>query len=353
MTQPLVSVLVPCRNSARTIRQTIDSVLMQDYPRLEVVVSDSGSNDGSVDIIKSYSDPRLRSYFHEDRARVDNFRGLYYDYAQGDLAINVDSDDYLTDPSFISKAVAAYQANPGTVRVFARVEILLEATGELIDDPANDNLPAVMDGKWLFKQFPKGQTFPYLSCLFELERARRAEVFHKDVNGADWEALLKIILHGKVCFLKENVAVYRRHSSNATRTLNIDWLVEGADYVEGVHAYALREKLLPAPALDRWRAQLLSRYFLKHLVRIRLLGQPHMEATFKQKLRERYPDLAETILRDVRYRAFLLAHKCQPLMRLIFKYYMKQEAFYKDLVSSAVLPEHHDTYHGLKAAKRQ
>lgn len=354
MTQPLVSILIPCRNSERTIRQTIDSALMQDYPRLEVIVSDSGSNDGSVAIIKSYNDKRLRAYFHKDRARVDNYRGLYYEYAQGELCINVDSDDYLTDPSYITKAVAAFQANPGTVLVFAKNKVLLDSTGELIEEPVNDTLPAVMDGKWLFTAFPRGYTFPFGTCLYETKRIREVEIFHKDVNSADWEALLKIIPRGKVCFLKESVAVYRRHSGNATRTLNVEWLVEGAEYVDGTYAYALRERLLPTATLDRWRSQLLKRYFLKQLVRARLLEQSQTEARLKEKLRERYPELSKEIMRDVRYKAFLLASKWKPIMRLGFKYYVKQEGFYEDLITSPALPEHHETYHGLKkAAKRQ
>ncbi len=352
MAQPLVSILVPCRNAARTIRQTIDGALMQDYPNLEVVVSDSGSNDGSVEIIKSYDDKRLRAYFHQDRARVDNYRGLYYDYAQGDLCINVDSDDYLTDPSYISKAVAAFQANPGAVLVFAKHRILLDETGELVEEPVNDALPPVMDGKWLFTEFPKGYTFPYVTCVFETKRAREVEIFHKDVNSADWECLLKIILHGKVCFLKEDVAVYRRHSGNATRTLNVDWLVEGADYIDDVHAYALEGGFLPKATLDRWRSQLIKRYFLKQLVRMQLLQQPQSEAHLKEKLRERHPELSKEMFRDLRYRAFLLINKWKPMMRLLFKYYVKQEAFYKDLMISPVLPEHHQAYHGLKQATR-
>jgi glycosyltransferase involved in cell wall biosynthesis len=354
MTQPLVSILIPCRNSEKTVRQTIDSALMQDYPRLEVIVSDSGSSDGSVAIIKSYNDKRLRAYFHKDRARIDNYRGLYYDYAQGELCINVDSDDYLTDPSFITKAVAAFQANPGTVLVFAKTKILLDATGQLLDESVNDGLPAVMDGKWLFKVFPRGYTFPSLTCVHETQKARDVEIFSRDINSSDWEAFLKIILHGKVCFLQENVAVYRRHSGNATKTLNVEWIIDGADYVDGAYAYALRERLLPTATLDRWRLQLLKRYFLKQLVRVRILEQSQTEARLKEKLRERYPELSKEIMRDVRYKAFLLASKWKPIMRLGFKYYVKQEGFYEDLITSPALPEHHEAYHGLnRTAKRQ
>ena len=336
MVQPLVNILIPCRDQASFIRAAIDSALMQDYPQLAVVVSDSGSRDGSVEIIKSYNDERLRTYFHENRSRIDNYRALHYEYAQGTLSLNLDGDDYLTDPSYISKAVAAYQAHPGTVLVFAKMAVLLEHTGEVIAETVNDKLPAVMDGKWLFKEFPKGHTFPFLTCLFDADKAREVEVFRKDITSMDWEAMLKLILRGKVCFLKENVGVYRRHGSNNSMTLDVDRILEGAEYVENPYAYALREQLLPAPTLKKWRSRLLKRYFVKHLVRALLLKQRETEASILEKIRERYPELSDEINWDVRYQLFRLVHRYEPITKLIFKYYVRQESFHKELLNATL-----------------
>lgn len=349
MKRPLVSILIPCRNSENTIRAAIDSALMQDYDLLEVVVSDSGSNDRSVAIIQSYKDPRLRTYFHKDRSRLDNYRGLYYEYSRGDLCLNLDSDDYLTDASYISKAVSAFLANPGTVLTFAKSQVLIDATGEIIEEPVNDNLASVMDGRSLFQDFPKGHNLPSTTCLVDARLARKVEIFRTDINSADWEAYLKLMLLGKVCFIKENVSVYRRHASNSTKTLNIDWLLEGASYVDHVYEFALREKLLPLKALRRWRQKLLKRYYLKHIVRARLLGESRTEDRLKERLRLKDPELWRAIRRDPRYQLFKVIYRFRPLMRLVFKYYLKQEGFHTDLLTTVVSPEHHATYHGLKS----
>ena len=52
---PLVSIVTPCLNSARFIEATIQSVLAQDYPRIEHIVMDGGSTDGTLDILKRRS----------------------------------------------------------------------------------------------------------------------------------------------------------------------------------------------------------------------------------------------------------------------------------------------------------
>ena len=51
---PLVSVLVVTYNQANYIEQTIDSLIQQDYPNVEIIVADDASTDGTADLIQRY-----------------------------------------------------------------------------------------------------------------------------------------------------------------------------------------------------------------------------------------------------------------------------------------------------------
>ena len=53
---PRISIVVPNYNYGRFIEKTLQSILAQDYPNLELIVVDGGSTDESVDIIRRYAD---------------------------------------------------------------------------------------------------------------------------------------------------------------------------------------------------------------------------------------------------------------------------------------------------------
>lgn len=112
---PLVSVVTPSLNQAGFIREAIDSVLAQDYPRLEYLVVDGGSIDGTLDILRSYGD-RLQWISEPDAGQSDAINKGWR-RAGGEVIAWLNSDDvYL--PGAVRRAVAHLQKHPEAAGVY-------------------------------------------------------------------------------------------------------------------------------------------------------------------------------------------------------------------------------------------
>jgi glycosyltransferase involved in cell wall biosynthesis len=125
---PPVSVLITSYNYARYLGECIDSVLQQSYQNVEVIVSDDGSTDGSVQEIQRWAtaDPRVRLIAGQHRGMAGALNGAWSE-SRGQVICLLDADDtFLTRK--VEAVVRAMQSNPQVGYVIHRT-CRLDASG--------------------------------------------------------------------------------------------------------------------------------------------------------------------------------------------------------------------------------
>lgn len=105
-----VSIITATYNSAATLKDTIDSVVRQDYDDIEYIVVDGGSTDGTTDIIRSFeaSDELDMKWVSERDRGIYDAMNKGIDLATGDVVGILNSDDYFTSDDVISKMVGSF-----------------------------------------------------------------------------------------------------------------------------------------------------------------------------------------------------------------------------------------------------
>ena len=122
MSAPLVSVVVPTLNAARYLAAALDSVEAQSHDRLEVVLVDGGSSDGTLEIASRYG--RVRTIGQTGTGLPDAWNcGIAA--ASGELIAFLDGDDVWA-PDKLERQVHILETDPAVDCVITRMRFVLE-----------------------------------------------------------------------------------------------------------------------------------------------------------------------------------------------------------------------------------
>ena len=246
---PLVSVVTPSFNHGRFIRETIESVLSQSYPRIEYLVMDGGSTDDTVEILKSYGD-RVTWISEPDRGQTDAINKGWR-RARGAIVAYLNSDDtYL--PGAVAKAVTALQAHPRAGAVYGEGYHVDEA-GRVIERYPTEPFDLARLGQTCFicqpTVFLRRDVVEHLGYLDESRR-----------YCMDYDLWIRLAQVSRFVYLPEFLATTRMHPATVTSALRVPVHAEILDTVyrhfgrvssQWVHGYA-HAVLYGAPRDTRW-----------------------------------------------------------------------------------------------------
>lgn len=122
------SIVTPSFNQAQFIRQTIDSVLSQQYGSVEYRVQDGASTDGTLEILKSYG-KKISFESKKDKGQTDAIN-IGLQATSGDVFAYINSDDYYL-PGVFEKVANIFAADPRVMWIVGDA-IIVDETGKEI-----------------------------------------------------------------------------------------------------------------------------------------------------------------------------------------------------------------------------
>lgn len=128
---PKVSIITPSYNQAKFLEETMLSVLEQDYPNIEYIIIDGGSDDGSKEIIEKHANRLAYWQSQKDKGQTDAIN-QGFGRASGEILAWLNSDDILY-PGAVSAAVRQLKAHPEVGMVYANCD-WIDAEGKVIGD---------------------------------------------------------------------------------------------------------------------------------------------------------------------------------------------------------------------------
>ena len=266
-----VSVGVPTYNGAAFIAEAIRSVLSQSYDNFELLIVDDQSTDETLEIARSFTDPRIQIHQHPQRFGIPGNWNQCLSLAAGDYFCLFHQDDVML-PQNLEKKIKALESDSSVAFIHSAVEFLIQdavpqLSASWIEDASED---FVVDGRSYFYRLLLGNRICAPAVVARRQMLLDLGMFDETLGFTpDYAMWMRLSVEGKVAFLSQPLLLYRWHGTNATHTYRFERGIEEVllareralqYYVErtGQHGQAdfLGAAIKAQAASERWAAEL-------------------------------------------------------------------------------------------------
>lgn len=225
----LVTIVVPFFNRQELLSQTIQSILLQRYSKIQLILVDDGSTDDSSSVAQSFSDPRIQCIRLEKcrgkSAAINRALAL----VRGEWLTFFDSDDLMTADS-LELRIRFLKQHSQTLSVMGRIGRLINEHGDQLSSTHSvsrdfrrklqvtrrmaSTLKGLVPELFVFGEFPLS---PLSVTLFRREAIERNGILNERLTFAqDREYLMRLAAYEPIPFLDRPVMSYRVHNQNLT-----------------------------------------------------------------------------------------------------------------------------------------
>jgi glycosyltransferase involved in cell wall biosynthesis len=206
----LVSVIIPNYNYAEYLRESIESVINQDYPNIEIIVVDDGSSDDSRKILNNYL---ARAMVLEiDNSGAPTARNFGLIHSKGAYIAYLDSDDFW-EKSKISKQMKRLKET-NTELVYCRIRILDVETNTFTS--SNEKREGSFKGEFL--RHPSRTPFAPSAVLMKRELVAKVGMWDTSFKSPaeDFDYFRRCSKYSNFSVVDEELVTHRNHSMSLT-----------------------------------------------------------------------------------------------------------------------------------------
>lgn len=210
---PTVSVLIKSYNHARYVARTIESVLTQSFQDFEIVVTDDASTDGTLEVLRGFTDPRIKLTALPRNQGISGAMNATVARARGRYLAILNSDDFAL-PDRLRRQVAFLDAHPDISLVFG-LPVTVDETG-MPRPPETDfelplRLPDFSRRSWLRQLFFSGNCLCSPTAMIRRESYATVGAYDRRLTNLQdvdmWVRMLKAGLRFHV--LPDRVTAFR------------------------------------------------------------------------------------------------------------------------------------------------
>lgn len=220
---PLVSVLIPIYGVEAYVQEALRSVLIQDYPQMEVVLVDDCSPDQSVSLAQEVVERenpqhhRVKWLHHESNQGLAVARLSALHAAEGEYLFFLDSDDYWNSPSMVREVISQMMECSAHLAIFNYIEQRRRGSRKVKVLGIEDSLQQTV-------AYLKGEASAYLwnKCFLREDFLSKAAVWLPSCNL--WEDLHNVPLYTfqtkRITYIDKYYLTYRRLPNSITNNLS-------------------------------------------------------------------------------------------------------------------------------------
>jgi hypothetical protein len=216
VTNPLVSIVIPTYQHAQWLREAVTSVLTQTEQRIEAIVVDDGSTDGTRALMRQAFDaPNERlQLLYQNHSGPSVARNAGLDAARGEFVMFLDADDVIA-PGKIARQLAAFDDDIGWVLSDTRIEN--ESTGRTTTASQQYRYDDKDLGGWILPLLKDGNFIPIMAPLVRRSLLGDHIRFRDDRVPEDWHFWCAVAAAGRVRYVPEVLGTYRHRKTGRSR----------------------------------------------------------------------------------------------------------------------------------------